>query len=278
MSASTAPVPTAAPAERADAGLGWQWPRFDHAALMVARRDFLAWAKYYQTSVLLNFGEPLTNLLALGFGLGTYVAKMNGDPFVDFIGPGLLAVTAMNAVTFDVTFEAYDRLNENGIYQAMIAAPLSAAQIVGGELLWEAGRSLLYGSVFFVVLLALGLVHSWWSLLLPLPLVAAGFLFAAPGLLVATWAKNHEQLFYYFSLVVTPMFLFSGVFFPLTHLPAGVRLLIEATPLVHVVNIVRALVLGNVSASLWVDALWIVVYVAILTLLPARVLARRLTR
>lgn len=274
MSAPEAPVGT----KGVDAGLGWQWPRFDHSALMVARRDFLAWVKYYKSSVLMNFGEPLTNLLALGFGLGTYVAKMNGDPFVDFIGPGLLAVTAMNAVTFDVTFEAYDRLNENGIYQAMITAPLSAAQIVAGELIWEAGRSLLYGAVFFVVLLALGLVHSWWSLLLPLPLVAAGVLFAAPGFLVATRAKNHEQLFYYFSLVITPMFMFSGVFFPLTHLPTAVRLAIEVTPLVHVVNIVRALVLGTVQPGIWVDALWVVGYIAVLTLLPARLLARRLTR
>jgi lipooligosaccharide transport system permease protein len=266
------------PARAKGAGLGWRWPSFGHSALMVARRDFLAWAKYYRSSVLMNFGEPLTNLLALGFGLGTYVAKMNGDPFVDFIGPGLLAVTAMNAVTFDVTFEAYDRLNENGIYQAMIAAPLSAAEIVGGEILWEAGRSLLYGLVFFVVLLALGLVHSWWSLLLPLPLIAAGALFAAPGLLVATWARNHEQLFYYFSLVITPLFLFSGVFFPLTHLPVAVRVLLEATPLVHVVNIIRALILGSVHAGLWVDAAWVAGYVLFLTVLPARVLARRLTR
>lgn len=258
-------------------GTGWPLPQFTHGALMVARRDFLAWAKYYKSSVLLNFGEPLTNLLALGFGLGAYVAKMNGYPFVDFIGPGLLAVTAMNAVTFDVTFEAYDRLNENGIYQAMITAPLSAGEIVAGELLWEAGRSLLYGTVFFVVLLALGLVHSWWSVLLPVPLGLTGMLFASPGLLVATWAKNHEQLFYYFTLVVTPMFLFSGVFFPIGHLPVLVRYVIDATPLYHVVNLTRALVLGSVHASLWIDVAWVVGYAVFLGLFPARVLARRLT-
>ncbi len=256
---------------------GWPLPEFSHAAFMVARRDFLAWAKYYKSSVLLNFGEPLTNLLALGFGLGAYVAKMNGDPFIDFIGPGLLAVTAMNAVTFDVTFEAYDRLNENGIYQSMITAPLSAGEIVAGELLWEAGRSLLYGTMFFIVILALGLVHSLWALLLPLPLCATGMLFACPGLLVATWAKTHEQLFYYFTLVVTPMFLFSGVFFPIAHLPTQVQYVIDATPLYHVVNLIRGLILGHVHASLWVDAAWIVGYTLLLGLFPARALARRLT-
>ena len=253
------------------------WPRFNRAALMVFRRDFLSWVKYYKSSVLLNFGEPLTNLLALGFGLGMYVAKMDGVPFVDFIGPGLLAVTAMNAVTFDTTFGAYDRLNINGVYEAMVSTPLSAGEIVGGEFLWEACRSLLYGTVFFIVLLVLGLVHSWWALVLPFPLLLSGMLFSAPALFVATKAKNHEQLFYYFTLVITPMFMFSGVFFPLAKLPTVVRDIIFATPLVHVVNIVRALLLGHPTASLWGDAAVLAIYTVGLAMLPATALKKRLT-
>ncbi|MCL5066258.1 MAG: ABC transporter permease [Firmicutes bacterium] len=256
---------------------GIVWPRFSHGAVMVFRRDFLAWVKYYKSSLLLNFGEPLTNLLALGFGLGMYVAKMDGVPFVDFIGPGLLAVTAMNAVTFDTTFGAYDRLNVNGVYESMVTTPLSAGEIVAGEFLWEACRSLLYGTVFFIVLLALGLVHSWWSLLLPLPLLITGALFSAPALFVATKAKNNEQLFYYFSLVITPMFMFSGVFFPLSKLPVLIRDLILITPLVHVVDIVRALILGHPTDSLWVDAAVVVAYTVGLSILPATALKKRLT-
>ena len=253
-------------------------PRWTQGAVMVFRRDFLAWAKYYKSSVIMNFGEPLTNLLALGFGLGTYVATMAGVPFVDFIGPGLLAVTAMNAVTFDMTFEGYDRLNENGIYQSMITAPLTVGQIVGGEYLWEGVRSLLYGVVFAVVLTALGLVKSWWALLLPFPLVVTGVLFSAPALWVACLAKNHEQLFYYFTLVITPMYLFSGVFFPITHLPPLVRDTIIITPLVHAVNIMRALVLGHFYRGLLWDGVWMLGYTVLLAFLPVRALARRLAR
>lgn len=256
---------------------GVVWPAFTRGAVMVFRRNFLSWAKYYKSSILLNFGEPLTNLMALGFGLGMYVAKMDGVPFVDFIGPGLLAVTAMNAVTFDTTFSAYDRLNVNGVYESMVTTPLSMGEIVGGEFLWEAARSLLYGSVFFVVLLALGLVHSWWAALLPLPLMLTGPLFTAPALFVATKAKNHEQLFYYFTLVITPMFMFSGVFFPLAKLPPWLRDLILMTPLVHVVDIVRALILGRVTPALGVDGAVLVAYTVVLSMLPATALKRRLT-
>lgn len=201
-------------------------PRFGPAALNVFYRNYLAWLRYYKSSVLLNFGEPLTNLLAFGFGLGAYIARMDGVSFASFIGPGLLAVTAMNAVTFDMTFEAYDRLNTHGVYSAMLTTPLSAQDIVGGEFLWEAFRSIMYGMIFLVVLLAMGLVHSWWALLIPVPLVFAGILFAAPALWVSTRARTHEQLFYYFTLVITPMFMFSGVFFPLHRLPGVGRTLI----------------------------------------------------
>lgn len=251
-------------------------PNWTQGALMVFRRDFLAWAKYYKSSVIMNFGEPLTNLLALGFGLGAYVAKMAGVPFVDFIAPGLLAVTAMNAVTFDMAFEAYDRINENGIYQSMITAPLSVGQIVVGEYLWEAVRSLLYGAVFLVVLGVLGLVQSWWALLLPLPLIVTGVMFAGPALWVASRATNHEQLFYYFTLFITPMYMFSGVFFPITRLPSVVRDIIVLTPLFHVVNVTRALVLGHFTRGLVGDVLWMIGYGLIFAWLPWRSLRKRL--
>jgi lipooligosaccharide transport system permease protein len=243
---------------------------------MVWYRNYLTWTKYYKSSVLLNFGEPLTNLMALGFGLGAYVAKMDHVPFVDFIAPGLLVVTAMNAVTFDMGFEGYDRLNESELYRGMIAAPITAGEIVGGEFLWEITRSLMYGAGFFIVLLILGLVHSWWALLLPVPLILVGILFAAPAMWVAVSARAHEQLFYYFTLCITPLFLFSGVFFPIGRLPGWVQDLIVALPLFHAVNLARGMVLGQLNAGNLVDVAWLVAYALVLTAIPTRVLHRRL--
>jgi lipooligosaccharide transport system permease protein len=253
------------------------WPRFNRQAVMVWYRDYLSWVKNYKSSILLNFGEPFTNLMALGFGLGAYVAKMNGDPFIDFIGPGLLMVTAMNAVTFDMGFEGYDRLNESQLYSGMMSAPILVSEIVGGEMLWEVTRAMLYGGVFFLVLLVLGLVHSWWSVLLPVPLALTGMLFGAPALLVAASARSHEQLFYYFTLVITPLFLFSGVFFPIGRLPYLVQDIIIALPLYHAVDLGRSLILGQVSIANLADVLWLAGYTAIMLALPARVLERRLT-
>ena len=254
-----------------------QGGRFWRSAGAVWWRNFLAWRKFWRSSILLNFGEPLTNLLALGLGLGAYVVSMQGVSFLQFIAPGLLAVTSMNAVTFDSGFEGYDRLNQNGVYQSMMTSPLTVPEIVAGEYLWEATRSLLYGAVFFIVVLAFGLIHSWWVALLPLPLMLFGVVFAAPALYVAARAKTHEQLFYYFSLVITPMFMFSGVFFPVQHLPAVVADIIYVLPLYHGVELARELALGQISlACLW-NLLWILGYAAVLAYLPVRALERRLT-
>lgn len=251
-------------------------PDFTQAAA-VWLRNFLSWRKYYRSSLLLNFGEPFTNLLALGMGLGAYVASMQGQSFLQFIAPGLLAVTAMNAVTFDAAFEAYDKLNTNGIYQAMITSPLTVRDIVWGEYLWEATRSLLYGLIFFAVVAGFGLVHSPWVLLLPVPLVLFGVLFGAPALYVAATARTHEHLFFYFTLVITPMFMFSGVFFPVTHLPVIVADVVQVLPLYHGVAMVREMVLGEVGMSTVWNGLWLLGYALLVMSLPVRPLTRRLT-
>lgn len=252
-------------------------PRFSRQALTVWYRNYLSWSRFYKSSILLNFGEPLTNLLALGLGLGAYVTTMQGMSFVQFIAPGLLAVTAMNAVTFDSGFEGYDALNNSGVFQAMIASPLTAGDIVGGQLLWEATRALMYGLVFAIVVALFGLVRSPWALALPLPLAVTGMLFASPALWVATRAKTHEHLFYYFTLVITPMFMFSGVFFPVTHLPQPLALLIEALPLYHAVHLMRTLLTAAPDPSSLVDMAWLVGYTLLLLLFPAKSLSRRLS-
>jgi lipooligosaccharide transport system permease protein len=245
-------------------------------AFAVWMRNFWAWRRYYRSSLLLNFGEPITNLLALGLGLGAYVARMDGMSFFQFIAPGLLSVTAMNAVTFDAGFETYDKLNSNGVYQAMITSPLTVPQILAGEYLWEMCRSLLYGAIFFLFVAAFGLVHSWWALLLPVPLALTGILFTAPALWVAARARTHEQLFYYFTLVITPMFMISGVFFPVHTLPAALATFVRFLPLYHTVQLSRELLLGQIGLPVLINLLWLLGYALVLVWVPRRAFEQRL--
>lgn len=266
------------PAARPQARHRGYLPRFTRRSAAVWLHEFLSWRRFYRSSVLLNFGEPLLNLIALGWGLGAYISQMGDVSFLQFIGPGLLAVTAMNSVTFDICYEGFDRLHRTGLYTAMTSTSMEVEEVVGGQVLWSMTRSILYGSIFLFVLLLFGLIQSVWSFGIIITLMLSGALFSLAGLIVVSIAKNHEHLFYYFSLIITPMFMFSGVFFPVERLPVFLQWFIQALPLYHFVEMNRALVSGQVDASILSHVVIVLVMIMLLALFPARMLRKALQR
>lgn len=245
-------------------------------ALRVWYRHALAYLRFYKSSILLNFFEPIVGLVALGIGLGRYVHLANGLSFLQFIAPGMVCVTAMNATSFDTLFSTYNFLHENRVYPSMITSPLTVDDLICGTLAWQATRAMLYGGTFLVVIAAFGLVHSFWSLLALPVLALAGVMFSAPALSMSALARAFEHLFYYITLVITPMYMFSGIFFPTTRLPQWVQDFIWLTPLYHTAHLVRGLVLGDVSLSLLADAGWMVAFTFIALLFPAALIRRKL--
>src|SRR5947209_3836081 len=239
-------------------------------------RHAIAWKRFYRTSILLNFFEPITGLVGLGLGLGSYVHLIDGVKFIQFIGPGLVAVTAMNSTTFDSLFATYNFLHENRVYPSMITSPVSVDDLTAGTILWEATRSVIYGGTFLIIIALFGLVHSWWALLAIPVLWLAGVMFAAPAMAFAATAKAFEQMFYYITLLVTPMFTFSGIFFPPTKMPHAVQTAIWFTPLYQTAHLIRSLVLGRVHADLFIHLLWIIVFTSIMLLFPARLIRKKL--
>src|SRR4051794_37567855 len=187
-------------------------------------RHLLAWTRFYRTSILINFVDPITALLALGLGLGSYIkGGIDGVTFLQFIAPGLVAVTSMNAVSFDALWGTYNYLYENKVYPSMITSPLTVDDLVAGTLLWQATRSLMYGGTFLIIITLFGLVHAWTALLVLPLLLLTGVMFAAPALSYVAITRANEHLLYYISLIIVPMYMFSGVFFPLRRLPHSVQ-------------------------------------------------------
>ena len=249
---------------------------FRRNSWFVFRRNMLAWQKYAWSSIAINIVEPLAYFLALGFGLGSYLKLGNYGSLVQFIAPGMLGFLAINTATFDACWGCFERRVFNGVYESMVTAPVAPLEIATGEYLWQAFRAVLYGCLFLGVITGLGLVHSWWALLCPVVLALSGLLFAIPALFISMLVKTQEHLFYYFSFVVTPMSMISGVFFPLDKLPHWLALIAWWTPLYHAVNIFRALVLGRVGQPLLENALWLLAAIAVLAFLPVRIVRSRL--
>jgi lipooligosaccharide transport system permease protein len=249
---------------------------FHRNAWFVFRRNLLAWQKYAWSSVAINIVEPLAYFLALGFGLGSYLKLGGYGTLVQFIAPGMLGFMAVNTATFDACWGCFERRVFNGVYESMVTAPVDPLEIATGEYLWQAFRAVLYGCLFLAVITGLGLVHSWWALLCPLVLAVSGLLFSIPAFFISLLVKTQEHLFYYFSFVVTPMSMISGVFFPLDRLPHWLATIAWWTPLYHAVNIFRALVLGRLTSATALDAAWLLVAIALLAYLPVRLVRNRL--
>lgn len=244
----------------------------------VWRRNLAVYRKLYIYSILPNFFEPLIYLSAMGLGLGYYVSGIPGMSYLQFIAPGLIASTAMFAVSFECTFASYVRMTFQKTYEAIIATPVNVEDVILGEILWGATKSLLYGSIILLVIAPLGLVKSWTVLLVPLVLILFGILFSLIAMIFTSLVPNIDSFNYYFSLGVTPMFMFSGIFFPLDHMPFWVRAIAEATPLYHMVNLCRELVTGAFTSHFVWGLVYVVVGSVILFVLPINLMKRRLIK
>jgi len=222
--------------------------------------------------------EPLFYLLSVGLGLGVLVGKVPGPgghliSYRDFVAPGLLAVSSMNGAMYDSTFNIFFRLKYAKLYDAILATSMRPTQVALGEIGWALLRGTIYAVAFTLVILAMGLVHSWWVLLAVPVAVLIGFAFAAIGMTGTTYMKSWQD-FDYVILASMPLFLFSATFYPLSVYPRAVQVIVECTPLYQGVVLLRDLVLGAPGPGL----LWRAAYLAALGLAGLFVVARRLAR
>lgn len=218
-------------------------------AWMVFRRNFLVFMKTWKSNIMFNFIEPVMYLWAMGFGLGVYVQQVQGLPYVQYLAPGLVVSSAMFATSYEMTYGSFGRMTHLQTFQAMVSTPVSMEDVVVGEIMFGSFKSLLYGLVFLLVLLLFDLIRSPWALLMPGLLVLCGVVFSIPSMIWTSVAPDYDSFGYYFTLVITPMFLFSGIFFPLAGMPPLAQKLAWLTPLYHAVELSRALVLGRFAIN-----------------------------
>jgi lipooligosaccharide transport system permease protein len=239
-------------------------------ALAVWRRNAVMYKRTWKWNILPNFFEPVLYLFSIGIGVGAYVSQMGGTSYIAFLAPGLVCVAAMNGASFEVTYNIYVRLVFEKTYDAMLTTPIEPDDVLAGEVVWAVTRAGIYGGCFFVVLLLFGLAPLPSSLWVIFVIPITGLLFAAIGMVFSLRIPNIDMFSFYFTLFLTPLFLFSDVFFPLKERLSGAWLWVaEALPLLHPVRLARASFNGEFS----VTVLWDLAYtlgMSLLLLLWAR--------
>jgi lipooligosaccharide transport system permease protein len=228
--------------------------------------------------ILSGFFEPLFYLLGIGFGLGALVGTIpgpGGEPisYQLFVAPALLASSSMNGAIAESTFNFFFKLNYNKTFTSILATPLSPGDVALGELGWALIRGGLYAVGFMGVMVALGLVVSPWVVLAVPAALLLGFAFGAVGMAATSFMKTWQD-FDLIQLVVLPMFLFSGTFYPLDAYPEAIRVLVQLTPLYQGVDLIRSLTVGAISPVL----LFHVAYLALMGVAGLVVTSRRLDK
>jgi lipooligosaccharide transport system permease protein len=189
-------------------------------------------------------------MLGLGYGLGSMLPEVGGVPYVAFLAAGTVCASTMNSATFECMYSAFSRMHVQKTWEAIMTAPLRLEDVVLAELVWAASKSFLAGLAILLVIWCLGLSGSWLSLwvLGVIPLV--GLCFGALALIMTALATTYDFFMYYFTLVVTPMTMLCGVFFPTDRLPQAFQSVAGVLPLSHATRLVRPLLLGEVPDNI----------------------------
>src|SRR5690606_17856371 len=254
-------------------------------SLAVWRRNLTEYSHNWTTNILPNFFDPVLYLLGMGLGLGIFVGRgVNGLTYIEFIAPGLMAASAMQGASFETTYNVFVKMNFAKLYDAYLATPAQIQDIAFGELLWAVSRGLIYGMAFMIVLAGFTLfshiiIVSPGAVLLRVAMLLPALMFALIGLTFTAGIRNINYYGFYYTLWLTPLFLFSGIFFPLDNpqMAGGhAETIAWFTPLYHCVRLMRGLAQGPLDWTHGVSALWIIAVSALLAMVVPRRMRKRM--
>src|SRR5689334_22461665 len=205
--------------------------------IAVWRRNYLVWRKLALASMFGNLADPMIYLFGLGFGLGLMLGHVDGVSYIAFLAAGTVGSSVMMSASFESMYSGFSRMHVQRTWEAIMHTPLALGDIVLGEIVWGASKAMLSGAAIMLVAGALGYAQ-FPSMLAALPVIAlAGLAFASVAMIVTALAPSYDFFMFYQTLVLTPMLLLSGVFFPTTQLPPIARHAAQALPLANAVEL-----------------------------------------
>ena len=247
-------------------------------AFRVWQRNRDVYLKLWRSELLMAIIEPILILTAMGFGLGAVIKEVDGRSYMEFIAPGILSTYIMFAAVFECTWGTYLRMQIQRTIDAIIVTPVNPQEVIVGELMWGTTRSLLTAVPFLIVISAAGLVHSPWTPLVLVSAVLGGLMTASFSMLFTSIVPSISSFNYFFSLFVTPMFYFSGVFFPLSSVPEGVRIFAWFLPLTSIARFNQTLMFGEPGMETILALLYMLGVTAVLAPLSVVMMKRRLIK
>jgi lipooligosaccharide transport system permease protein len=248
----------------------------------VWQRNFDVYKATWKVNFIPPILEPLLYLFAFGIGLGNLVQNVsvegNTISYLRFIAPGLVATAIMNHGFFETTYASFVRMYFQRTFDAILSTPLMLEDVIFGEIIWGATKALMAGTIMLVIAVVWGLI-SWQAALIMVPIsFLAGMTFSSLGMCFTAIVKDIEMFNFPVFLFITPMFLFSGVFFPISSLPLWAQYAAQALPLTFLVSVLRSLALGHFHQTHALELLWLAIIALICTYLSLVLMKKRILK
>ncbi|MFN3699664.1 MAG: ABC transporter permease, partial [Dictyoglomus sp.] len=176
---------------------------------------------------------------------------------------------------YECTYGTYVRMEYQKTFDAILATPILFEEVIMGELLWGTTKSLIYGTIILIVMLFFGLVNNFEVLFLFFYLIFCGLIFSSLSLIATALVPGIESFNYFYTLFLTPLFLFSGIFFPLEEMPSLLKGVSQFNPLFHLVSISRTLFYVGINEFVLTETLYLLIFLFLLMPLPFLLLKRR---
>jgi lipooligosaccharide transport system permease protein len=275
---------TTATARLEPGALSTAWARIWRARRLVERNIMV----YRHQWIIIFSGvfEPIFYLIGIGVGIGGIVGEIPPQfvggrtdvSYLAYVAPALLATAAMNGAVFETIFNVFFKLNYAKTYEGVLATPMGITEIALGEMMWALMRAALYAVAMFVIMFVTGLILSPWGLLMVPAALRVAAAFAAAGLAGTSYLRTVNDFDVPMGLIVMPMFLFSGTFFPIDIYPEPLQWFMQVNPLYHSISLIRGLSTGLVGpAQLW-DFAFLVGFFAICMWIAMRQMERKLIK
>jgi lipooligosaccharide transport system permease protein len=243
-------------------------------------RNLVSYKRFIVPTFIASLIQPLFYLITFGIGMGAYVGKFGGKPYLDFLVPGVLISSVMLSSSFECLYGTFIKMIHEKLYDSLIATPVSAEDAIAGDIAWAIFRGLVSGTLMMAVAMVMGVFPASVPslLLLFVLMIFVGVLFGSLAMIVTSFAPNFDFFSYYTELILTPMLFFSGVFFPLDNFPAWMKTFAQFLPLTHAVEISRAVFSGVYRTSLIFNFLVILVLEVIAFVVGVKRMKKRLIK
>jgi lipooligosaccharide transport system permease protein len=239
-------------------------------------RNFVAWKRNFLTSLVGDAVDPLIYFLGFGYGFKALIGNVNGMDYVAFIVPGIIMSSAMTGTSYECTFGSFTRIAGKKTYRALLIAPIMIEDLVIGEILWGMTKGFLAALIMMLFTMIFGYFPGWCIIFNILNILLTTFTFASTSLFFTTISRSYDFFSYYFTAFISPMFILSGIFFPINSLPSWTAFISRVFPLTYSVHLAREIYSKNLTPSLILDVFFLLIWGLIFFYLSMKFMKKRL--